>query len=347
MLTHRNLVANAKHAIIALGYADGDTYLHAAPMFHLADGASTFAVTWAGGRHVIVPAFEPELWMKTVAAEGITRALLVPTMINMVVNHPAVGDHDLSSLEALMYGASPMPEELLVRAMQVLPCDWCQAYGMTEAAPIVTFLTPEDHRRGVAGEEPYAARLRSAGRPVIGVEAEVRDADGAPTETGEPGEVWVRGPNIMKGYWNREEETATALDGDGWYHSGDAAFADAGGYLFIVDRLKDMIVSGGENVYCTEVENAIYQHPAVLECAVFGIPDEQWGERVHAAIVLKPDTTADEPAIVEHCRPLIAGYKVPRSIDFHEEALPKSGAGKLLKRELREPYWEGQGRRVS
>ena len=195
------------------------------------------------------------------------------------------------------------------------------------------------------GEEPHATRLRSAGRPVVGVEAEVRRADHSPAEIGEPGEVWVRGPNIMKGYWNREQETEAVLDGEGWYHSGDAAYADAEGYLFIVDRLKDMIISGGENVYCTEVENAIYRHPAVLECAVFGVPDEDWGERVHAAIVLRPDASVEESAIAEHCRALIAGYKLPRSFDLGSEPLPKSGAGKILKRELRKPYWAARSDR--
>ncbi len=347
MLTHRNLVANAKQMLIAFGHTATDTYLHAAPMFHLADGASTFAVTWVGARHVIIPAFDPELWLRTVATERVTCALLVPTMVNMVVNHPAVAEHDLSSLREAWYGASPMPAELLRQAMEVIPCDWRQAYGMTEAAPLVTSLSPEDHRRGAAGEEPYATRLRSAGVPVVGVEAEVRRADGSAADFDEPGEIWVRGPNIMKGYWNRPEETAAALDADGWYHSGDAAYQDADGYLYIVDRVKDMIISGGENVYCIEVENAIYEHAGVLECAVFGVPDEQWGERVHAAIVLKPEHSPDERAIIEHCRVLIAGYKLPRSIDFHDEPLPKSGAGKLLKRELREPYWAGHERRVS
>jgi len=347
MLTHRNLVANAKHSLIGLGYSADHTYLHAAPMFHAADGLSNYALTWVGGKHVIYPAFDPQGWLATVASERITHAVLVPTMINMVLNHPAIGEYDLTSLQLLAYGGSPMPVELLRRGLELLPCEWRQLYGMTEAAPVVTLLPGEDHRRGAAGEEPFATRLRSAGVPVVGVEAEVRRDDGSPAEVGEPGEIWVRGPNIMKGYWNRPQETAAALDSDGWYHSGDAAYQDADGYLYIVDRVKDMIISGGENVYCTEVENAVYQHPAILECAVFGVPDEQWGERVHAAVVLKPGTDADQAAIIEHCRSLIAGYKLPRSIDFHTQALPKSGAGKLLKRELREPYWAGVQRRVS
>jgi long-chain acyl-CoA synthetase len=346
MLSHRNLIANAKHTIIGIGYDRDDSYLHAAPMFHLADGASTYALTWAGGTHAIIQAFEPGLWLRTIAELRITRALLVPTMINMVINHPELGDHDLSSLKSMLYGASPMPAEVQRAAMNAMPCEWIQAYGMTEVSPIATFLSPEDHRRGIKGEEPYATRLRAAGAPAIGVEVEVRLDDGTRADTGEPGEVWIRGANVMQGYWKRPEETAAALDADGWYHSGDAAYQDADGYLYIVDRVKDMIISGGENVYSVEVENAVYQHPAVLEAAVFGVPDEQWGERVHVAIVLKDGAGATEDQIITHCRELIAGYKLPRSVEFRSDALPKSGAGKILKKDLRAPWWEGQERQV-
>ena len=346
-LTHRNLTANAKHMLIASGYRDEDTYLHAAPMFHLADGASTLAVTWVGARHVTLPSFDPEAWLGAVEEERVTRSLLVPTMINMIVNHPALDSRDCSSLVTMLYGASPMPAGTLRAAMEALPCEWMQMYGMTEAAPIVTCLDAVNHRRGARGEEPYATRLRSAGCPVVGVEASVRRADGTPAGVGEPGEIQVRGENVMKGYWNRPEDTAAALDEDGWYRTGDAAYVDEDGYLYVVDRLKDMIISGGENVYSTEVENAIHQHPAVLECCVFGVPDERWGERVHAVIVLKPGAAAAEEEILARCRAAIAGYKVPRSFEFRAEALPKSGAGKVLKRDLREPHWEGRERSVS
>jgi long-chain acyl-CoA synthetase len=345
MLTHANLVANAKHVLIASGYRDDDRYLHAGPMFHLADGASTYAVTWAGARHVVVPAFEPGLVARTIEAERVTVSVLVPTMINMLCHHPVVASHDLSSLRQVLYGGSPMPSAVQHKAAETIDCNWVQVYGMTEAAPGVA-ICRIDHRRALAGGEPDAARSRSAGIPMIGVEAEVRRSDGSRAEAGEPGEIWVRGPNVMAGYWERPEETAAALDPDGWYHSGDAAYADADGYLYIVDRIKDMIISGGENVYSIEVENAIYQHPAVLEAAVFGIPDEQWGERVHAAIVLKPGMNATEDEIIGHCRQLIGGYKLPRSIEFHDQPLPKSGAGKLLKRTLRQPHWQGREQRV-
>jgi long-chain acyl-CoA synthetase len=340
MLTHRNLVANAKHALIALGYRQRDSYLHAAPMFHVADANANVALTWVGGRHVFIPSFDPELWPATVEAEGVTQGVLVPTMVNMLVNHPALTAHELGSLDQIVYAGSPMPQELLRRAMELLPCGWAQSYGMTEAAPIVTYLSPEEHRGG-------DQCLRSAGRPVVGVEAEVRRPDLSVAKVGEPGEVWVRGPNVMKGYWNRPKETAEALDLDGWYRTGDAAYQDTEGYLYIVDRVKDMIVSGGENVYSSEVEDAIQHHPAVLEGAVFAVPDERLGERVHAAIVLRPGADADETEIVEHCRALIAGYKLPRSIEFHDQPLPKSGAGKVLKRELRRLHWAGRERQVS
>jgi long-chain acyl-CoA synthetase len=334
MLTHRNLVANAKHTLLILGYDSDDSDLHAAPMFHVAGSNSNLALTWVGGRHVFMPSFDPARWLATVERERVTHGVLVPTMVSAVVNDPSLPQRDLASLEQVAYAGAPMPQELLRRAMEQLPCDWVQLYGMTEAAPIVTHLSREAHRRGAAGGEPHARRLRSAGQPVVGVEAEVRRGDGTVAAVGETGEVFVRGPNIMKGYWKRPEETAAALDGDGWYRTGDAAYADADGYLYIVDRVKDMIITGGENVYSTEVENAIHQHPAVLECAVIGIPDDHWGERVHAAIVVKPGAEADAKSIVEHCRALIAGYKLPRSIDFHDQ-LPKSGAGKVLKRDLR------------
>jgi long-chain acyl-CoA synthetase len=346
MLSHANLVANAKHTLIAIGHRSSDSYLHAAPMFHAADASQNYALTWAGGRHVIIPGFDPDLVTKVIEAERVTLGLFVPTMINMLVNHPATPTRDLSSLRLLMYGASPMPSELQRRAIEMIPCDWTQLYGMTEAAPIVTQCPPEDHARGGKGEEPYATRLRSAGAPVIGVQAEVRRSDGSRADAGEPGEVWVRGPNMMMGYWNRPDETAAALVEDGWYRSGDMAYADVDGYLYMVDRVKDMIISGGENIYSTEVENVLYEHACVLEAAVIGVPDEVWGERVHAVIVLRPGTTASEDDLAAHCRDRIAGYKVPRSLEFRSDPLPKSGAAKILKKDLREPFWAGRERRV-
>lgn len=346
LLSHRNLVANAKHALQALRHLPDDRYLHAGPMFHLADGSQTYAVTWMAGVHVFVPSFDADLVGRVIEREQVTMTLIVPSMINMLVNHAGTAHRDLSSLRLLIYGASPMPAQLQQTAMKLLPCEFTQLYGMTEAAPLLTQCSPEDHRRGAAGEEPYAGRLRSAGAPVIGVQAEVRREDGTRAEVGEVGEVWARGPNIMRGYLNRPEETAAALDDDGWYHSGDAAWADEHGYLYIVDRVKDMIISGGENVYSAEVENVLHAHDGVLEAAVIGVPDERWGEHVHAVVVPRPGGEPSAEELVEHCRRRLGGFKVPRGVEFRTEPLPKSGAGKVLKRELRAPYWAGEERQV-
>jgi long-chain acyl-CoA synthetase len=348
MLSHRNLLANAKQFMLASGHQHSDRYLHAAPMFHVADTSQTFAMTWAAGTHVILPAFKADVVARTIEAERITLMLLVPTMIGMLVDHLEREPSDLSTLRLLMYAASPMPPELQRRAMAMIRCDFTQLYGMTEAAPLVTQCTPEDHRRGAAGEEPYVRRLPSAGAPVVGVQCELRDpATQKPVPDGTPGEIWVRGPNVMMGYWRREEETAAALTEDGWYRSGDMAYADEAGYLYIVDRVKDMIISGGENVYSMEVELALYEHPDVAEAAVFGVPDERWGERVHAVIVLRSGASLDGKALVEHARSRIAAFKAPRSVEIQTEPLPKSGPGKILKRVLREPHWTGHTRQVN
>lgn len=343
VLTHGNLLANAEHVLIGLGFRTEDRYLHAGPMFHLADGASTYGLTWVGGTHVIVPAFSPALVAATIAAERVTATILVPTMINLLVNDPDTADVALGSLRVVYFGGSPMPAGVLQQARARLGCDLVQLYGMTEAAPIATVCWID----GDPAAEPWRSRLRSAGVPIVGVEVGVRRGDGSEADVDEVGEVWVRGQNVMAGYWRRPEETAAAITADGWYRSGDAGRFDADGYLYIVDRLKEMIVSGGENVYCAEVESALSSHPAVLEVAVFGVPDERWGERVHAAVVARPGTPVSDRELIDHCRAQIAGYKVPRSIELRSEPLPKSGAGKVLKRELRAPHWAGRDAAIS
>ncbi|MDA2945367.1 MAG: long-chain-fatty-acid--CoA ligase [Actinomycetota bacterium] len=347
MLTHRNLTSNAIHGVAVLAMTHRDTYLHAGPQFHLADGSMTYALSWVGGTHVFVPAFEPTAVVRALADERCTLALLVPTMLNMVLASGALDGADLSALRLLMYGASPMPAEVQRRVASGFGCDMMQLYGMTEASPIATSLDAEHHRRGMDGEEPFASRLRSAGSAVPGVRCEIRREDGSLADVGEPGEIYIQGPNIMAGYWNRPEETAHALV-DGWYRSGDVAWRDAGGYLYVVDRAKDMIISGGENVYTSEVENAVYLHPGVAEAAVYGIPHDKFGETVHAEVVPKPGATITEEELIAHCREHIAGYKLPRSVTVRnaDDPLPKSGAGKILKRELRAPHWEGHDRQV-
>jgi len=340
MLTHRNLVTNALHVTVAFGFSERDIYLHAAPMFHLADGAATYAVTWVGGAHTFVPQFAPAQVLRALESDRVTFSTWVPTMLNAVINHPDLDKTDISSLRMIAHGGSPIAEDLLERAIRALKCSFVQAYGMTEAAPVLTVLAHEEELVG----DP---RLRSAGREVMGVEVTVRRVDGSGSIClpGEIGEVVARGPNLMRGYWNKPDETAAALR-DGWYWSGDLAQTDGDGYLYIVDRAKDMIISGGENVYSIEVENAIYAHPRVLECAVIGVPDDTWGERVHAVVVPKPNQAVTEEEVREHCKALIAGYKCPRSVEFIS-ALPKSGAGKILKLGLREKYWAGRSRQVN
>ncbi|RJQ78435.1 long-chain-fatty-acid--CoA ligase [Pseudonocardiaceae bacterium YIM PH 21723] len=337
MLSHANLMTSwLGSAASGLMVRPGAQTLHVAPMFHLADLASWGATLLVGGGHVMIPAFDPAAVLAAIEAHRITDALLVPTMIQLLVDHPAVAGHDLSSLRRVTYGASPIPQAVLERAMRALPeARFTQAYGMTELAPIATLLSHEEHRGDL---------LRSAGRAAPHAEVRVVDPDGAELPRGTVGEVVIRGGHVMQGYWRKPEETAAALR-DGWMHSGDGGRMDENGYLFIVDRIKDMIVSGGENVYSVEVESAVSHHPAVAQCAVIGVPDPEWGERVHAVLVLKPGAAVECAELREHVKTRIAGYKAPRSIEI-VEALPVSGAGKILKRELRDRYWGQEDRRV-
>ena len=343
MLSHRAVVSNVLQCLPGFRLDSGSRCLHAAPMFHAADNIFCLCATAVAATQVIVPGFEPVSTMQVMAAERISTVLLVPTMINMIVNHPDLDEYDLDSLAHVLYGASPMPEGVLRRAMTTLSgVEFVQAYGQTEAGPVLTMLPFRDH----VLEGPGSERVRSAGKPIPCVDLEIRDHDDQPLAPGEVGEICARGPNLMSGYRNLPEVSETTLRG-GWLHTGDGAYMDEHGYVYIVDRLKDVIVSGGENVYSAETENAVHQHPAVAECAVIGVPDEQWGERVHAVVRLKPDETLTEEALIAHCHTLIAGYKCPRSVTFREEPLPLSGAGKILKRELRAPYWEGRSRGVN
>jgi long-chain acyl-CoA synthetase len=344
--THGNLVVNAKHILWANPLFESDRFLHLTPMFHGAGVANIYAQTLVAGTQITCPGFDPDLVGRMIEQHRVSVCVLVPTMVNMFLNHPGTAERDLSSWRMCLYAASPMPVALLRRAMNELPCGFSQGYGMTEMSPHVSQLGSFDHELAMAGDPEALRRLASAGTPCIGVDVEIRRPDESRCDIGEVGEITVRGPNMMPGYWNRPDETAKAISPDGWYRTGDLASIDDGGYIFIVDRAKDMIVSGGENVYTTEVENALASHPAVLELAVFGVPDEQWGEAVHAEVVLKPGSAATERELIDHCRVSIAGFKVPRSITLRDEPLPKSGVGKILKREIRAPYWVGQDRSV-
>ncbi|MEO6570920.1 MAG: long-chain-fatty-acid--CoA ligase [Ilumatobacteraceae bacterium] len=347
MQTHGNLMVNAKHMLWGNPMFEDDRFLHLTPMFHSAGVANMYAHTLVAGTHITCPGFDADLVGRMIETHRVSVCVLVPTMINMFLNHPGTSDRDLSSMRMCLYAASPIPVPLLQRAMADMPCGFSQGYGMTEMCPHVSQLSILDHQRAIDGDTEALRRLGSAGTPCIGVDVEIRRPDDTCCDIGEVGEITVRGPNMMPGYWNRPDETAAVFTDDGWYRTGDLASIDDGGYIFIVDRAKDMIVTGGENVYTTEVENALASHPAVLELAVFGVPDERWGEAVHAEVVLKSGAAADEATLIEHCRGAIAGFKVPRSIVVRSEPLPKSGAGKILKREIRAPYWAGRDRGVT
>jgi len=297
-----------------------------------------------GACHIFIPMFNPEHVLQIIQHEKVTVTVLVPTMVNMVLNHPDVDKYDLSSLRRLIYGASPMPVELLKQGLQKWGQIFMQGYGMTETAPLLTMLDPADHI--LDGTPEQTRRLSSCGKEILGVEVRVVNSEGEDVHPGEIGEIIARGPNVMLGYWRMPEATAAAVV-DGWMHTGDLASIDEENYIYIVDRAKDMIISGGENIYSVEVENALYTHPAVLEVAVIGIPDDTWGEAVHAVVVCKSGIQVTSDELIAHSRTLIAGYKVPRSIEFSQDALPKSGAGKILKRDLRDKYWAGKSRNVN
>jgi long-chain acyl-CoA synthetase len=342
MLNHDNLVSNALNTIPLVGYDRDSIYLHAAPMFHLADGMATFAITMLGGTHAMIPRFDAASCLETIQRHRVTNVTLVPTMVTALVNHPDATKYDLTSLRQIQFGASPMPDATLERAVALWPnILWLHGWGMTEISPIGTALPRALRVPKVAG-----SRLRSCGHAVLNCEIRIVDESGAEAPRGAVGEMVIRGPNVMSGYWNKPAETAAALR-DGFLHTGDAAYMDEDGLIYIVDRLKDMIISGGENIYSSEVENAISSHPAVAEVAVIGIPDAHWGEIVHAVVVPRAGMALSSETVVSHCRTLIAGYKVPRSIDIRGSALPLSGSGKILKTALREPYWRNQSKAVS
>jgi long-chain acyl-CoA synthetase len=339
LLDQRAEMLNLYHIAMVVGLERERTYLHQTPMFHAASMGGVLGIPAAGATSVFVPLFDPGKVMETIEEHRVDWTVMVPTMIGMVLNHPEFRPERLATLRQLTYGASPMPAALLDRLLELYPdLELSQGYGMTEASAALTFLLPEDHRRG--GEV-----LRSAGRPLLGVTLSIQDEDGNVLPQGQTGEVCARAGNFMTEYWKRPEETEHAFRG-GWYHTGDAGYLDAEGYLYLVDRVKDMIVTGGENVYSSEVENAIASHPDVEQVAVIGIPSEQWGEAVHAVVVTREGATVTEETIIAHARQWIAGYKVPKSVELRSEPLPLSGALKVLKRELRAPFWEGHDRGV-
>jgi long-chain acyl-CoA synthetase len=336
-VTHAAVLANVDHVNYWLPYSEGGVYLHAAPLFHIADFPFMFAAPAFGTCQVTIPKFNPQAFCETVQQERVTRTVLVPTMINLLTQFEQLAHYDLSSLAELGYGGSPIAPALIHRARQALPhVKLVQVYGLSETG----FLT------GLQDHEHTASRLLSCGRSCPGVEVRVVDTSGKNVPIGQPGELVARGANVMHRYWNSLDETQLAFR-DGMFRTGDIGYQDADGFVYILDRLKDMIVTGGENVYSGEVEAVIYQHPAVRETAVFGIPDPQWGELVMACVALKPGTAVGADELIAHCRRFLAGYKIPRRIEFSTGELPKSGSGKILKRALRERFWVHQERAVS
>ena len=348
-LTHRNLMAGMMDAVpAAIGYHGApDVMLNALPTYHIAGVGVALLTASRGGPSVLYPDFDPARVIAAIAEHRVTHSFLVPAMIQFMLQVPGVENGDYSSLKGISYGASPISEKVLIDAMRTFKCRFMQVYGLTETTGAITALPPEDHDP----EGPKRHLLRSAGKPIEGVELRVVEpATGRDCAEGEVGEVWIRSAQNMKGYWANPKATGEAFvdrgaDGLGWFRSGDAGFL-RDGYVYMHDRIKDMIVSGGENIYPAEVENALMQHPAVADGAVIGVPDEHWGEAVKACVVLKPGARATQTEIIDFMRGRIAHFKCPRSVDF-VDAIPRNPTGKILKRVLREPYWRGRERRVN
>ena len=335
MLSHGNLLANARGGMANMGIDENSVHLHVNPLFHVAGASRVFTITEAGGTHVMLNRFSEQEFFDVITREQVSITVVVPTMLNRLVQFAQLHDCHLNSLRLLTYGASPMPRQLIEAAMACFPnIRFLQSYGMTELSPVATVLFPAFH----VFEGKNAGKVESAGQATNGAEVQIHGEQDEVLLPREVGEVCVRGPTVMQGYWRQPELTAITLRG-GWMHTGDLGYLDADGFLFLVDRLKDMIITGGENVFSVEVENVLYSHENVHECAVIGIPSEVWGEAVHAFVVpkfaIEPAVELDPESLIKFCRQRLAAYKCPKSITVVAQELPKSGAGKILKTELR------------
>lgn len=343
MLSNANIIFASLNWLACLHVSSETVYLHVAGFFHLGGASPAFATTLAGGTNAILQKFVSRDAMQTIQDHKVNYTLLIPVMVNALINDPSLKEFDLSSVKMCHYGGSPMPEAILRKAIEKLPT-WTfhQGYGLTETSAVLTTLDWRQH----ALEGPLAKKLISAGQVSPGWELKIANDQGRELERGEVGEIVVRGAGIMLGYWAKPDATQSVIR-NGWLHTGDGGYMDDDGYVFIVDRVKDMIISGGENIFSTEVENAIYKHPAVRECAVVGIPDDTWGEKVHAVVVPHDGCSVSKDELMEHCRALIAGYKCPRSIEVTTVPLPVSPTGKITKNVIRERFWAGKSRNVN
>jgi acyl-CoA synthetase (AMP-forming)/AMP-acid ligase II len=342
MLTHRAMAAHARNVAASFDIGPDARVQVAMPLYHVGGTSYALLVLSCGAHIVMLRMPDPAAVAETLETERITHTFLVPALLAAMTQVPGLAERDFSQLRGLSYGASPMPLPVMRACLELFPGVMNQVYGMTEACGVVCSLGPEDH------ENPAVQhRLVSAGTPIHGAEIEIRDpATGEPVPTGEPGEIWVRTEQIMGGYWGRPDATAATITPDGWLRSGDGGHMDADGYLYVTDRIKDMIVSGGENIYPAEIERVLAEHPTVDDVAVIGVPDERWGEVPKAVVVAAMGAaTVDPDALIAYCREHLAAFKCPKSVDVVDE-LPRNLTGKILKKQLREPYWQGRERRI-
>ncbi len=344
MLMHDNLLnlrrKNAQTPMEWNQWGPDDVSLVAMPVAHIGGSGWGLVGLLNGAKGVVAREFDPFKVLDFIEKDRISKMFMVPAALQIVVRLPRAREVDYSRLTHILYGAAPIPLDLLRECIEIFGCGFCQQYGMTETTGTIVYLPPEDH--DPAGN----ARMRSAGLPLPGVELKVIDEAGNSLPPNTVGEIATRSPSNMAGYWKLDEATAATVDADGWLRTGDAGYLDEDGYLFIHDRVKDMIISGGENIYPAEVESAVYGHPSVAEVAVIGVPDDKWGEAVKAVVALKPGAAADPDDIIAFARTRIAAFKAPKSVDFID-VLPRNPSGKILRRELRAPYWEGRTRQVN
>ncbi|MDQ4116240.1 MAG: long-chain-fatty-acid--CoA ligase [Actinomycetota bacterium] len=341
MLTHAGMLAHAAHVAREFELTPDDVVQVAMPLFHVGGTSYAFVALAQGARIVMVRMPDPAALLDMIPVQGITHTFWVPALMAAMTQVPVAAARDYSSLRAISYGASPMPLPVMRASLELFGPKLHQVYGMTEACGVVTSLGPDDHT-----DPAVAHRLVSAGKPISGVTIEVRDpATGEKLGKDEPGEIWVKTDQLMSGYWQKPEATEATITPDGWLRSGDGGHIDADGYVYVTDRIKDMIVSGGENVYPAEVERVLAEHPSVGDVAVIGVPDDRWGEVPKACVVAAQDATVDPDELLAYCREHLASFKCPKSVDVLDE-LPRNPTGKILKKDLRKPFWEGRDRQT-